>query len=148
MKPYAIALYDGRKVTLSDKQYKAAIDLWDRGAEEFAFGDQRISRKTIAYIGEHETTGEIKRMQENINFLTLPQKDQKRVKEAKFKKAQENYKKNKKQNQIDAQEMLKIATGQIEPEQLPEAREGISEKKETDGDALYWLDNLGNKHYS
>lgn len=149
---YMMSTYGNQKILLSDDQYFRVVQAWDAGAEEFSINDQRIPRKAISYLGFTEGALSEMKNEENAYFRSLPDKDRRELQEAQYKKAREEVEKNRGKS-IESGKMRvwkglggKSLTVEInQQESLPATY--MSEEESERGDADYWVDDDGIKHY-
>lgn len=148
---YKIALFGGDAVLLDDTQYQNILRLWDSGMEEFVINGRRISRKAIAMIGFTENAADEMRVEEQNYERTLGPEETEKLREAKYQQARlASSKKNTLMLEgvkervwkgLDRQ-AITVALPNKERRSLP-----MSATEDERGDAMYWVDEDGIKHY-
>ncbi|MFA5990457.1 MAG: hypothetical protein WC803_12750 [Sphingomonas sp.] len=157
MTPYAIHLFNGDTILLTPGQYANFLALWDKGAEEFTLGVQRINRKSISRIGFHTGSAEMLRVARTENYMLLSPQEQTELKEAEYRIACLQSAKREAMKLIEAKQMLEESKSEwggvvkkIERVREVENKEALpmSSKQEEDGDMMYYLGENGEKCYS
>lgn len=128
MKKYALFTFDGQAFPLTEKEFEISRKQWLDGYDPIVVNGEPINAKNIARIGRHQTTPDIIKLEKanDEQYLRLNNPNKyKNDKDDQFKIAQERYKKNKEKIKSRSEEMVKIATGQVEVEKLekPVSRE-------------------------
>ena len=152
---YQISLFGGENILLEDSQYFNILNGWDAGGEEFTVGDQRIPRKAVSYLGFTKEAAEQFRIDESEYERSLPPEEQKKLREMKYEHAlRASYKKNNAviESGRNSYERRWKSIGKpdvtVTIEKEEELALPMSAEESEAGDAEYWVDELGTKHYS
>lgn len=148
---YQISLFSGETILLDDEKYKRVVAAWDAGADEFNIEGRRISRKGIASIGYTAGATEKMRIEEQDFIRTLSPEDAKKLSEMRYKEACKLNRSQTTQLMETTKERVWKGLGgstlsvEIKSEEKPAL--AMSNDESMDGNAEYWVDKDGIKHY-
>lgn len=148
---YQIQTYGGETILLTDEQYRSVVQAYDAKIEELRIGEQRIPRKAISFIGFTPGASEEMRVEEHEYLKTLSSAESKQLQEARFNRAVEA-KKDRSTIMIETvkERVWKGIGGQRIPvliEHQEDLSRRMTDEEEQRGDAMYWTDSDGIKHY-
>lgn len=139
-----VHLIGGEKILITEKECEDLVNLINKKPEGFVkIQNSLVNKISIAYIGDHSSTTDIKKTN-NANLETKLKLEGKEdlLELKKEKERQIAIKSALESEQIDEAELRAYLNSPDEPAQLMTAEESAR------GDAEYWTDELGNKHYS
>lgn len=150
-----MSTFGGENILLNDDQYFKILQGWDAGGDEFAVGDRRIPRKAVSYLGFSKEAAEQIRIDESEYERSLPPAEAKKLREMKYQYALKA---------VSQKNSATIASGRdsyerrwksiggkelvVKLEKESTADLPMSDDEEMRGDQMYWVDDLGEKHYS
>ena len=148
---YQISLFSGETILLDDEKYHRVLAAWDAGADEFNIEGRRINRKGIASIGYTAGATEKMRIEEQDFIRTLSPEDAKKLSEIRYKEAcNVNRSRTSKLLESAKERVWKGLGGstlavEIKSDEQPAL--SMSNEESMDGNAEYWVDKDGVKHY-
>lgn len=150
---HQLKTYGGDTILLTDNQYQAIVEQYDRGATEFVVGLQRIPRSSISFLGFADGAAETMRVEEQNYKMTLSPEEAKRLKEKQYEEACRVGARKEAIMLEGAKERVWKSVGSLEPVmvELPERETmaiGMTAEESESGKAEYWIDENGQKMYS
>lgn len=148
---YQLKTFNGDTLLLSDNQYEAIVNLYDQGATEFKIGGQRIPRSSISFIGFTDGATEVMRAEDQNFMRSLPIEEAKKIMEKRFEEARQLANKKELRQLESAKERVWKGLGgstlavEIKSDEQPAL--AMSNEESMDGNAEYWVDKDGIKHY-
>jgi hypothetical protein len=146
----AINLMSGEVITITEKEFQAVSEAIQAKEEWIRVQGQLINTKAIAKIGNHHATAEMKKMSGANLDRALMSAGRLDILEAKRKMVKD---KAMKENEKDKDFERRLIGGDPEAirvyNAMPDERRGLMTAEESArGDAEYWVDDLGEKHFS
>lgn len=150
---HQLKTYGGDTILLTDNQYQAIVEQYDRGATEFVVGSQRIPRSSISFLGFADGAAETMRVEEQNYKMTLSPDEAKRLKEKQYQDAcMLNGQQVKRIMESTKTRVWKTISGEEAVKvELPERETraiGMTNEESERGAAEYWIDENGQKMYS
>ncbi|NCD18103.1 MAG: hypothetical protein EOL91_12505 [Actinobacteria bacterium] len=147
---YIVRTYGNQAILLSELEYQNLVRSYDAGADEFRIGGQIIMRKAISYIGYSDAYVNIQKIEEDNVMMKLPEEEAKMIREKQYELACKNVEIQRKKDIARIKDRLlsrpNMRVERIAIEEPIQVNRMISEEEER-GDAMYWIDDDGIKHY-